>query len=118
MTDKDRIDDTALEALFDDARATAPQVSDALMARIIADAQAVRPVQAKARGLRGLIASLGGLPALGGLVTATCVGFWLGVAPPAAVPDLAATVLGVDVAAETEMDGYGLSAYGWDLDEG
>ncbi|MEW9919426.1 hypothetical protein AB2B41_07420 [Marimonas sp. MJW-29] len=106
-----------LEALFEVARARPPEVPGALMARVLADAGALQP-KARAAGWRGWIAALGGMPALGGLVTATCVGFWLGVAPPEGLPDLAAAVLGGDALAEEALDAPGLSGFGWDIGEG
>lgn len=115
MMDKDQKSDDALEALFEDARAMSPEVPDALIARVAADAQQMQP------GLplwRGIWATLGGAPGLGGLVTATCVGVWLGVSPPAAVPDLAGQVLGFE---STSLEDFGMGAmtgYGWDIEEG
>ena len=87
-------------------------VKEALMARVLADAQALQPVAPEAgQGWSGWLALVGGLPALGGLVTATCVGFWIGVAPPEALPDLGAWVMGTEADAEV----YG---FGWDIEEG
>ncbi len=116
MTDKD-LENEALEALFQGARANPPAVPDALMARVLADAEAMQPVSAAGRW-RSWLAALGGLPALGGLVTATCVGFWLGFAPPASLPDLAGEMLGVDLVLDEEFDVPGLSGFGWDIGEG
>ena len=66
------------------------QVSDALMARILADAQRVQPVprpfgQAKARGFWGSLSDMfGGTGVLAGLATVACAGIYLGaVQPPA-----------------------------------
>lgn len=107
----------ALEALFEKARANPPDVPDALMARVLTDAEAMRP-KAQTTGWRGWLASLGGLPALGGLVAATCVGFWLGFAPPAALPDLAGQMLGFDLVLDEDVDAPGLTGFGWDIGEG
>lgn len=126
MNDLDK-DDDALDILFANARATPPDVPDALMARILSDAADVQPEGRK--GWRGWWRSLGGAPGLGGLVTATCVGFWLGVAPPAVLPDLSGQLLGqastlaldaetgrvtdtgtdtgTDIGTETEVAGFG-----------
>lgn len=112
MGENDR-DDAALEAFFDAARAAPPAMPAALADRIAADALAA---QSDVRGLpvwRRWLDHLGGAPGLGGLVTATCVGVWIGVAPPAALPDLGALVLGNDVTAEAESFGFG-----WDIEEG
>lgn len=116
MMDKDR-EIEALQALFQDARANPPAVPEALMTRILADAEALQP-NASAGGWRTWVAALGGLPALGGLVTATCVGFWLGFAPPAVLPDLAQEMLGVELLLDDSFDAPGLSGFGWDIEEG
>lgn len=111
-------DDRMLESLFDAARADPPHVPDALLARVIADAQTFQPEIARTgwHAWRGRLRAIGGLPALGGLVTATCVGFWLGVAPPEGLPDLAGLVLGQQESTvlETATD---LTGFGWDIEE-
>lgn len=92
MTDDD------LDHLFLAARATGAPPSAALMARILADAAAVQPrapaVTPRRPGLRlsALIAALGGVGALTALATAAVAGLWIGLAPPAAVDDFAATL--------------------------
>lgn len=110
------MDDLALENLFEQARATPPQVPDALMTRVMADAQALQP-RGKTAGWRGWLMAIGGLPALSGLVTATCVGFWIGVMPPDGLPDLAGLVLTGQDSAELETD-TDLTGLGWDIEEG
>ena len=92
MTDKD-IKNQSLEALFEEARATPPQVPDALMAQVLKDADAQMPRQGFAGGrLARWARLLGGGPGLGGLVAASCLGFWIGLAAPAGVPDIAAAL--------------------------
>lgn len=119
MTDKNQMNDTDLETLFEAARRAPPDVPEALMARVVADAQAVQPA---APFWTRLTEALGGLPGLGGLVTAGCVGIWLGVSPPAYVPDLAGQVLGFESALDDEFDGdldaVSLTGFGWDIEEG
>lgn len=123
MTDNEQTDDALLEGLFEQARATPVPVSDALMARVLADAQQMQ-APAQNSGWRAWLAALGGLPALGGLVTATCVGFWIGIAPPAGLPDLAGEVFGIEDLSGIEMvfdgglTGGGLGGFGWDIEEG
>jgi hypothetical protein len=87
----------ALETLFAEARATRPDaVPDGLMSSITAAAaaeQALRatptPGPAAANRNRSplglLLAALGGWPAVGGLVAASCTGLWIGVAGPEAL---------------------------------
>lgn len=112
-------DKDMLESLFEDARATPPAVPSALMDRILKDAAAEQPTPGP-RGWRGLWHAIGGGPALGGLVTATAVGFWIGVAPPSGMPDFAAALMTgnetetIDVATDSGAD---LSAFGWDIEE-
>jgi hypothetical protein len=82
-----------LAELFAEARATAPQPSAALLARIEADAASARPAGAPARpvsrpsggALARWLAGLGGGAALAGLASAAVAGIWLGVAQPAPV---------------------------------
>lgn len=93
MTDKD--DMPELETFFQAARDTAPEPSDDLMARIMADADVVadgweRPIEAPKGGgfLRGLLDAVGGWPAMSGIVTAGFVGVMVGVSPPALLSDI------------------------------
>ena len=91
--------DDDLDDLFAAARAQDAPPSPALLARILADAASEQPrAPAPARlarprfRLAALIAALGGGGALAGLATATVAGLWIGLAPPAAVDDFAATL--------------------------
>lgn len=106
-------DDHDLEAFFDAARAAQPQMPSGLMARIVADA-AVH--QRPAPLWRRAMAALGGPVAMGGLVTATVAGFWLGLVPPQDTVDPLVLIGVVDLAAEDEMTDV-LYA-GWYSDEG
>lgn len=84
MTDKDT-NTPSLEALFETARATPPEMPEGLLAKVVADAERQMPAAAKRRPmsrLRRWFETLGGGAGVGGLITATCVGFWIGVAPP------------------------------------
>ena len=97
--------DDDLDDLFLAARATRLQPSAALMSRILADAAAEQPrapteqpraPAAAARPrlrLSALIAALGGAGGFAALATAAVAGLWIGLAPPAAVDDFAATLL-------------------------
>lgn len=99
MTDPD---DRMLDDLFAQARAQAPQPDDALMARVLADAaEQSAPVSSPVSSpihqpgfWARLSDALGGWPALGGLAAATVAGVWVGIAPPAGVEDLAASLIG------------------------
>ena len=118
MMDKDDSLGAELEDFLAAARAAPPQVPEALMARVMADAEAARPRPADAGLIRGWFAALGGLPGLGGLITATCVGFWLGLAPPDGLPDLAAGLLGSTAELEQLLGAPGETGFGWDIGEG
>ncbi|NVK15117.1 MAG: hypothetical protein HWE35_13190 [Rhodobacteraceae bacterium] len=87
-----------LDGLFAVARNEPPALPDHLSAAILADAARVQPggqPAAPARAARQplwrqLAEALGGWPALGGLAAASAAGLWIGVAPPAFMPDPAA----------------------------
>ncbi|MDA7427968.1 hypothetical protein PGB28_05825 [Primorskyibacter aestuariivivens] len=129
MTTHDRKaerDDAFLDALFDEekaARNAAPEVSLQLMARILADAEAVQdgfappPAQAprpKRPGyFRQISTALGGWPAFAGLATASVCGLWLGVNPPEGLSDMASLYV---TGGETLLDP--ISGFDLDLGEG
>ncbi len=86
-------DDDALEAFFAAAQRTTPAPSDALLARVMADALAAQearqqvPARMRPQPFRpGLLAqlreALGGWPAFGGLAAAGVTGLALGLAAP------------------------------------
>ncbi|MEM9473669.1 MAG: hypothetical protein AAGA71_00115 [Pseudomonadota bacterium] len=82
MTERDPLDD-----FFDAARARPPAPDPALMARVLADAEAQAaareaPVPVRSGGFAGILRGLGGWPALAGFATATAAGVWIGVALP------------------------------------
>jgi hypothetical protein len=108
------MDDAKLDELLVQARAAPPSVPERLAARVIADAAAVQP----ARGLWPMLSEmLGGLPGLGGLVTATCVGIWLGIAPPENLPDLTGEILGFETVTDEDLEVVDLTGFGWDIGE-
>lgn len=88
MTERD--DDRTLDAVFAQARRHAPEPSADLLARVLADAEAVqaalpaRPLAHRAAttrrgtGLGGVFGLLGGWGGLGGLVAAGLTGLWIG----------------------------------------
>lgn len=102
----------ALDRLLDQAAALPePDPSEALMARILADAEAVQdgfaePSVSAARDVRrstlgALWQGLGGWPAFGSFATASLVGIWLGVAPPEVATGVSAAIWGDDEVAVT-----------------
>lgn len=111
--------DLGLAPFMAAAQAARPQPSDALMARIMADARAGQlrvgvPVE-MAAARRGaarpgvwhqILAALGGWGGLGGLSAAALTGLWIGIATPGPVAGivggLPAAVLGDGVADEAD----------------
>lgn len=110
MTQPDGFD---LEMAFDAARAAPPLMSDALAARIIADGERFQPA---APIWQRLMKAIGGPAALGGLVTATVVGFWFGVAPPGDQLDPLVLLGAIEQVADEDMTD--LMGDGWYSDEG
>ncbi len=123
MTTQNDPDMTQVEALLRQARAQKPEVPDALMARVLADAEAVQPkagaqpVASRASPWEQLRAALGGWQGMGGLAAATCAGFWIGVNPPAGLPDAGAFLLGVQ-SEQVVSESAAVTGFGWDLEEG
>ncbi|WP_072793703.1 hypothetical protein [Cognatishimia maritima] len=78
------VTDDALDALFAEAADFAPTPSDALMARVLADAEAFQPAAAEPmarrsqRSWRVFLDVIGGWQGAGGLVAATLAGVWIG----------------------------------------
>jgi hypothetical protein len=123
MSDRNhnRNDDAELDLFFDAARRSRPDPSEALMARVLADAldtqgQQMRVVRAARRPTplwMQLRDALGGWPALGGLAAAGVAGLFIGFSAPAGMGDLTVTLLGqsaetdsylVDLMPELEFD--------------
>jgi hypothetical protein len=101
-------EDDGLEALFAEARKARPP--GALVARVLADAEAARPVRRAGFGA-ALLRAIGGWPAAAGLAAASVAGLMIGYATPDALP-----FLGTAVTADTTFDlidlapGYGVQA--------
>lgn len=108
-----QLDDFDLEAAFDVARATPPQMPDALAARIVSDALTHQPAVPL---WRRVMAAVGGPAGLGGLVTATVAGFWFGVAPPADTVDPLILLGTVEMAADDDLADF--TGFGWYSEEG
>lgn len=94
-------DDDALDQVLRSARGATP-VSDALLARVLADAAMVQadmiaplPNPARAGWFAGLSAALGGWPALSGVTLAGFIGLAIGVMAPDLVDGLVGGQIGV-----------------------
>ncbi len=107
--------DLDLDALLAEAAATPTKPSEALSARILADATAMqRPLPAQRgtasrkrfglwRWVTDLVAGLGGGPAVAGLSLAGVAGLFLGVADPVALQSITA-LLSSDTTMVARMD--------------
>lgn len=91
MTDKD---DAFLDKMFAAARAADADVPDHLLDRVLADAALVPVAVVRETFWAGLVAAIGGWPALGGVAMAGLIGVWVGFMPPAQIETFAADVLG------------------------
>ena len=88
----DILNDKELDSLLSTLGQEVPAPSDYLMARVLADAEAHRPVPGATVGsgatgglLDGLLTWFGGWKGAGGLVTAGLIGLWIGISPPTAL---------------------------------
>lgn len=101
-------DDAGLETYFDSARRTAPLPSEAMLARIMADAERVRagaPSAASHRPLKTRLRDLlGGWPTMAGLATAALAGLWIGTGLPGPVPGTGEPEYLVDITPEMAFD--------------
>jgi hypothetical protein len=114
MADKDT-DFTELDALLDLARQKAPDLPAGLEQSILADAASVQAeLQQQSRPdtrsasrpwWEQVLSVFGGAPALGGLGVACAVGVWVGLAPPAFLPD--PVQMFVEVQAGSDVDLFG-----------
>ncbi len=96
-----KTDETALEDVFARIRAEDVPVRDALLDRIMLDADTVLAERqqttptASRPGLGAmLLDAIGGWPSFSGLAAATVAGVWIGVAPPDAIGNLSASIWG------------------------
>lgn len=109
MTEPDK-DDIALDAFFAAARAEEPVPGDDLMGRIMADAalvqgrSAVAVAAPVASGWRGILAAIGGWPAMGGMAVATMAGLWIGISPPTGLATFASGIFGETVSVQIYAD--------------
>ncbi|SFP03434.1 hypothetical protein [Tranquillimonas alkanivorans] len=105
-------DDRMLAAHFAAARADVPEPSAALLARIVADSEAVADARAgtprhKRWSLAARLAgAVGGWPSLAGLTAAAACGVWIGAAMPGAVAFLPAATQGEAYEITDLMAGY------------
>ena len=111
-TDKTTLSDAELDDIFAAGRATALDPSDALLARVLADAEGEiesRAAPAPRRRARRsawtrIVSGLGGWPAVAGMATATIAGAWLGFASPDQLNELAGGMLLPDAGGLTSYD--------------
>tara|TARA_B110000902_G_scaffold40096_1_gene43061 strand:- start:1476 stop:1868 length:393 start_codon:yes stop_codon:yes gene_type:complete len=125
-SDKDTVDldMNALDALFVEAvNDASTQPSESFMARVVTDALARQsmPKIAPPSLWVQIMAMVGGWQGMGGLVAATCAGFWIGINPPEGLPTQLETFLGSETSVSLLEDGIedtGIFGFGWDMEEG
>jgi len=125
-SDKDTVDRdmNALDALFVEAvNDASTQPSESFMARVVTDALARQsmPKIAQPSLWVQITAMVGGWQGMGGLVAATCAGFWIGINPPEGLPTQLETFLGSETSVSLLEDGIedtGIFGFGWDMEEG
>lgn len=119
-------DDAMIIRMLDElARAPVPDAPDELLARVLADADALLPASdlmqvpaqttAPAPWWRQIVDALGGWSAASGVVAAAATGFVIGLGGIDAV-DIDAMWSAVDVSYDEAQDPF--AAFGWDLEEG
>ena len=106
-----------LDSFFEAARRTGPEPSDDLLARVMADAAVHQPdashdVERQPLGPRGILDMLGGWPTLGGLLTATVAGVWIGFSQPMGLEPLDLVGLG-DAVVSQDAFGTGYDDISW-----
>jgi hypothetical protein len=108
----------ALDTLLNDASKMAPD--EGFMAQMMQEALAHQPVPSIARvpWWQQVPAILGGWQGMGGLVAATCVGFWVGINPPDTMPTSFETLLNMDAVYGESEDTAELFGFGWEMEEG
>jgi hypothetical protein len=128
MTASDKnVDDlnmAALDTLLGDAQnAPASLPSEAFMTRVLEDALAQQPMPqfVKPTLWQHITSMIGGWQGMGGLVAATCAGFWIGINPPEGLPAQFDTILNLETSVTQLDEGTQDSAIfglGWDVEEG
>jgi hypothetical protein len=108
----------ALDAVFAEASKLAPD--ETFMAQMMQEALAHQPVPTVAAPpwWQQVTAILGGWQGMGGLVAATCVGFWVGINPPDTMPASFETLLNIDAVYADGEDTAELFGFGWEMEEG
>ncbi len=109
MADKRQLTSTELEALFASAASDAPDPSEALVHRIMADADTVSEGWATAAKVArpGLVerflSAVGGWPGIAGLATAGVAGLAIGIAAPGPVSTLSSGFVAGEVVDDYHM---------------
>lgn len=96
---------------------------DGLTRRVLADAARLQDARRAANAASGRRRRFGWrfnwptLGGAGGLVAASCVGFWIGASAPQMLPDPAAVLLGAEIGDSAEETAE-VFAFGWDIEDG
>ena len=89
--------------------AAAETPSEALLARIEADALAALPAPRRAPLWPALRAALGGWPGIAGLAAASAVGLWIGIAQPSELDGLLGSQTALDALGVDPLSSYDLA---------
>lgn len=118
------LNDIELEQFFAAGRSEQVEPSEALMARVLADAEAETHTRHAAKPrhratpragvFASLRAALGGWPVMASMATATAAGIWIGAAAPDRLSTVTGGLIGSATSAQYELDellpGYGAMA--------
>jgi|TARA_B110000908_G_scaffold111430_1_gene130727 hypothetical protein len=113
-----------IDALLDDAaHDPAVKPNETFMARVLDDALAQQPMPhlAPPSFWQQITTMFGGWQGMGGLVAATCAGFWIGISPPEGLPTQFDTFLNIETSVsflDDENEGGALFGFGWNMEEG
>lgn len=122
MTRNEIKDMTELDEMLDRAASQDMDVPPDLMSRVLLDADALQPrpqLQGATKRLsvwQRVSEAFGGWPAMGGLVAATCAGFWIGFSDVTDLETGRLLLLG-DQDAWLSEEAAEISGFGWDLEE-
>jgi hypothetical protein len=95
-------DDSGLDALFAEARRDRP--SAALVARVLADAEAARPGRRREGFGAAILRAIGGWPSAAGLAAVSAAGLLIGFAAPGTVPFVGPSSATVTETADSTYD--------------
>ena len=117
--------ETVDRVLMEAAQGDPAQPSADFMARILQDALSEQPMP-HLQGVRDpwwhqMGTMIGGWRGMGGLITATCAGFWIGFSPSGELPVQIDAFIGLETSVvqnDDSVNSDALIGFGWDVEEG